>query len=79
MEVMGTVYPEILKNSTGNPSGPGALLFCMFLIARIISSSVNGESRSLAESGFITGKLRLSRNEFMSVVSGGDSDLYKEE
>jgi len=72
-------WGQIILKSTGNPTGQGDLLFCMFLMAKIISSTVNGESSFLAASVIITGKLRLSRNKFTSVVLGGDSDSYKEE
>lgn len=52
--VMGTVYSEIfLKNSTGNLPEPRDLLLCVLLKATMISSTVNGESSSLAVSEVI--------------------------
>ncbi len=51
----------------------------MLLIARLISSKVNGESSSQATSGLMIGKLRPSKKAVVSEVSDGDSDSYKEE
>ncbi len=62
-------------------SRPGALLFCILLLASLISSmvKVNGESSFLALSGFLTGKSRLFKKEVISIVLDEASDLYKDE
>ena len=46
---------NFLKNSTGNPSGPGALLDCIALIAFDTSSRESGESNCVAVIVSITG------------------------
>ena len=65
---------NFLKNSTGNPSGPGDLLFCMALIEDLISSTFKGTSSSLAVMGSTLGISRFWRKEVISVVSDDDSD-----
>lgn len=67
---------NFLKNSLGNPSGPGDFPFCMDLIEFVSSSIENGFSRSAAVSSLIVGTSNFPKNVSNKVSFSRDSVVY---
>lgn len=70
------MFEKSVLNSTGNPSGPGVLPFCILSITSTTSSAEKGNSSSFLIAFVIVGMGNGSKKLSIRDLSVGGSDLY---